>query len=143
MYLRNYIFILIASALSILPLRRHNDVIFFKNQDFTKGMKTTQKIQQKNIFWWGSNFDEISIFMTPSVWSIICTSNNMCEFFNEEYQLRSYEMTNTSVTIILSLEKKCWHCASIFYNLQSKWIKKLIKSTFQTCLACTFIKENI
>ena len=47
-YFRNYIFILMMSALSILPLWHHNDVTYFKIQDFTKGMNV---MRLENLFY--------------------------------------------------------------------------------------------
>ena len=47
-YFRNYIFILMTSALSILPSWRHNDVTYFKIQDFTKGMNV---MRLENLFY--------------------------------------------------------------------------------------------
>ena len=47
-YFRNYIFILRTSSLSILPLWCHNDITYFKIQDFTKGMNV---MRLENLFY--------------------------------------------------------------------------------------------
>ena len=101
-------------------------IIVSKKHQTIQQYKKQRKKSNKKIFLMTSAF-----FMMSSIWTIICTSNSTCEFFNEENQLQSYEMINISVAIILSLQKKCWHCTSIFYNLQSKCITKLITSTFR------------
>ena len=51
-YYRNYIFILMTSALSISPLWRHNDATYFRIQDFTKGMNMMrlEKFFLSNVF---------------------------------------------------------------------------------------------
>ena len=79
-------------------------IIVSKKHQMIQQYKKQFKKSNKKIFLMTSEILMTSAFvMMSSIWTIICPSNNMCEFLNEENQLRSYEMTNISVTIILSL----------------------------------------